>query len=519
MSLPMVDQTERWIDEQLGRMTPAQKLAQRLLVLPGVDAGRPDAATCQALELGVGALHSVTGMPASAAARYHNAVARICADAAVPPALISGNLESGVAYSLGTSGTHLPYPRGVGLAGDAEVAYRVAAAGAVEARSVGYHWTFSPCVDVISVPDDPILGVRAYGVPAPETAELGSAQIRGYQDHGVLATAKHFPGHGDSTVDSHLGLPRITRSRAAYEADHLPPFRAAVEAGVATVMVAHLVLPELGVAEPASLSARVNRGWLRSELGFTGVIVTDSLRMAAIADSHQPATAALLALRAGADVANVKCPAELAPQIVEHLLEAMADGALDETELDDSVRRLLVARARIGLDTNNPVDENRAAGLDAALAWNDETRAGTVSIHPAGRGPWPSLADGGFVVVGDSPLARRLVELGSRRGLRLMLEPDPLAEGILTRVAARHPGRPVVPVFCPRTDPVAHQRESVHRVTADAPSAVAAVVVNSVSSAEYFGEVGHPVVTTPAVDAFGIVTDAAVDATLDVLCR
>jgi beta-glucosidase-like glycosyl hydrolase len=130
---------ERWIDAQLDRLTPAQKLAQLLVVMPGVDSGRPDPATRLALELGVGVLHSVVDMPASAAARYHNAVAEICADAALPPALISGNLESGVAYSLGRSGTHLPYPRGIGLSGDAALAYRVAAAGAAEAGSLGYH--------------------------------------------------------------------------------------------------------------------------------------------------------------------------------------------------------------------------------------------------------------------------------------------------------------------------------------------------------------------------------------------
>ncbi|MFC0624424.1 glycoside hydrolase family 3 protein [Kribbella deserti] len=481
----------RWIDELLGRLTPAQKLAQLVLVLPGVESGRPDAATREALELGVGVLHSVRGMPASAAARYHNAVAEICADAGLPTALLGGNLESGLAYSLGTSGTHFPYPRGIGLSGDTELAYRIAAAGAIEARAVGFHWTFSPCVDVITVPDDPILGIRAYGVSAELTAELGAAQIRGYQDHGVLATAKHFPGHGDSSVDSHLDLPRVDRTAAAHEDIHLAPFRAAVEAGVATIMVAHLELPKLGINEPATLSSTVNRQWLRSDLGFDGVIITDALEMAAVANRYDPAESAVLALRAGADVLNVKCPAGEGPRIIARLVEALAAGEVDEKQVDESLRRLFLARARIGLDDPQPVDEERAAALDEALTWHDPARSSTVSVHGA-----PVGLDG-FAVVGESALAQRFTEIGVRRG-----------------VAAS--GDAVVAVVSPGTVPLAQQREIVASALAEAGD-VAAVVINSGEPAETFGDLADHVVTTAAVDAFDIVNDAAIDAAFDVL--
>src|SRR5690242_13356157 len=124
---------ERWVDDWLGRLTPAQKLAHCLLVLPAIGPdGRPDAATRDALELGVGTLHSIRDVPASTAAAYHQRVAEICAGAGLPPALISGNLEAGVMYSLGQSGTHFPYPRGLGIAADPDLAYRVAAATAAE---------------------------------------------------------------------------------------------------------------------------------------------------------------------------------------------------------------------------------------------------------------------------------------------------------------------------------------------------------------------------------------------------
>jgi beta-N-acetylhexosaminidase len=512
------DAALRWVDAQLDRLTPAERLAQRILVLPGVDAGRPDAATRRALALGVGILHSVSGMSALAAARYHNAVLETCLDAGVPPALISGNLESGVSYSLGTSGTHFPYPRGVGLSGDADLAYRVASAGAEEARRLGYHWTFSPCVDVVSVPDDPILGVRAYGVPSAETGTLASAQIRGYQDHGLIATAKHFPGHGDSSVDSHRSLPCVLRGSAEHETVHLPPFRAAVAAGVGSIMVAHVALPTLGVHEPASLSPLVNREWLRDRLGFAGLVITDSLRMEAVSRIHDPAQAALLALRAGADVANVKCPAEEAPRIIEHLAAALADGMLDRAELDQSVRRLMFARLRVGLDLPRPVIEDSAAALDAPSAWTDAARASTVhrsSAHGAGGLP----RDATHVVVGDSALARRVAELGPEHGFRFVWASEPLAPDALASVVERHPDAALVPVFCPGMVPAVAQHAMIANAIADAAvsSRIAAILINSATSAESFADLGDRIVSTPAVDAFGVLTDAAVRAALDAL--
>jgi beta-glucosidase-like glycosyl hydrolase len=509
---------DRWVDTVLGRLSPREKLAQRVLVLPGVADGGPDPATRQALQAGVGALHSVTTMAASAAARYHNAVLEVCADATLPPALISGNLESGVAYSLGSSGTHFPYPRGLGIAGDAELAGRVASDCAAEARSLGYHWTFSPCADVVTVPDDPVLGVRAFGVPPGQTAALVAAQVRGYQAQGVLATAKHFPGHGDSSVDSHHGLPCIARNVTDHERVHLPPFQAAVAAGVASIMVAHLTLPRLGIDEPASLSATVNRQWLRQELGFAGLIVTDSLRMNAISDRYGPAEAALLALRAGADVANVKCPAAEAPRIIAHLLAALADGALSESELDDSVRRLLLARVRIGLDEPMPLSETAAARLDAPAAWSDPARPRTV--HPPAGGRAPRLSrDAPHVVVGDSTLARRVAELGRDHGFRFVWDPTRVTPGALATVAARHPGASLIPVVCPGPVMTATERTAIAHALDDPAvrGRVAAAVVNSGAPATSFPGLGDRVVSAPAVDVFGVVTDAAILAALDVL--
>ncbi|WP_165956904.1 glycoside hydrolase family 3 protein [Kribbella antibiotica] len=508
MPAPLSPAAERWVDDWLARLTPAQKIAHCLLVLPTIGPdGLPDAATRHALELGVGTLHSIRDVPASAATAYHQRVAEICADAGLPPALISGNLEAGIMYSLGQSGTHFPYPRGLGIAADPDLAYRVAAATAVEARAVGYHWTFSPCIDVVSVPDDPILGVRAYGVPAALTGQLGAAQIRGYQDNAVLATAKHFPGHGDSNTDSHLAQPIVNRSQADHDAIHLPPFADAVTAGVATIMVAHIAYPHLGIDVPASLSPTVNRGWLRRDLGFDGVIITDALHMDAIARYHTPTAAALLSLQAGADVANVKCTSEDIQPVIAHLLDALSNGDLQQADLDASVRRLLVARTLVGLHLS---DASRTTLADTPTYWSDPQRRATVDSHRVGGTALDPAAK--VVVVGDSALARRLAELGS-----FQLEPEPLVPGVLARVAQRHPGAQLIPVFGPGPIPAAQQWKDVAAVTADAPNRCPAVIVNSTLAAHTFGDVADLVISVPAMDAFDIVTDAAVNAALDVL--
>jgi beta-glucosidase-like glycosyl hydrolase len=474
--------------------------------MPGVGHdGLPDHATAAAVREGVGALHSVVGMPASAAARYHHEIRRIAADAGVAAPLVSGNLESGIGYSLGRTGTDLPYPRGIGIADDVELAYRVARTAAEQSRAVGYDWTFSPTVDVLTTSRDPILGVRAFAVDAERTAALGAAQVRGFRDGGILASAKHFPGHGDSIVDSHLGLPVIDRDADELESVHLPPFAAAIAAGVQTIMVGHVVLRRLGEELPASISPTVNKAWLRDRLGFDGVIISDSLRMAAIAARWTPAEAAVLALAAGADVANSKCGADALPSILDAVVEAVRTGAVDEASIDASVARLNDARRSLP-----PVPAfAEAARLDAPATWNDVARARTVdvagTIRPVDR----------VVVVGDHEFAGRLADALQVAGAevsRLAEHPSPATLAL----AAHASDAPVLPVLVPPTavdDAVVADIRAT--VAAAAALGAAATVVNGVLPADGLRIEGGPVVVAPAVDAFGICTQAAVDAVID----
>ncbi|WP_084469632.1 glycoside hydrolase family 3 protein [Jiangella gansuensis] len=494
-------------EDPLAALDRRQRIAACILVMPGIGAdGLPDAATAAAVRAGVGALHSIVGMPASAAARYHAEVRRIAAEAGVPAPLIAGNLEAGIGYSLGRTGTDLPYPRGVGVAADPELAYRTALLAGREARAVGFEWTLSPTIDVLTTDQDPILGVRAFGVDAATTAELGAAQVRGFRDGGVVSTAKHFPGHGDSAVDSHLGLPVIDRDLETHEQVHLRPFVAAIAAGVQTIMVAHVVLPALGVDEPASLSATVNRVWLREQLGFEGVIITDSLRMAAVSARWSSAESTVLALASGADVANVKCEASELPQLIEAVAAAVDDGRVDPAELDRSVLRLFRLRAEIAsFGAQLPAPDE----LDTALRWDDPDRAATVDV----AGPLSALD--GLTVVGDSEFAGRLTAAAAARGLDVGHVAEPATAATLERLADAAAGT-LLPVIVPSIALSDEDRAQIAEVVAASVSPqVAAVVVNGVMAAASLAADDAAVIVAPAVDAFGICTEATVDAVLD----
>jgi len=208
-----------------------------------------------------------------------------------------------------------------------------------EARLLGLNWVLAPVCDVNNNPANPVINVRAWGQDPPAAAALASAFVRGLQAEGVLGCAKHFPGHGDTQDDSHLALPLLGHDRARLEAVELPPFRAAIAAGVASVMTAHLQLPSLDRERPATLSPAVLTGLLRQELGFDGLVVTDALVMEAIAAHHGPGEAAAMAFEAGADLL-------LMPADVEAALEALEQGEAEGRWPADRRERSLERRRR-----------------------------------------------------------------------------------------------------------------------------------------------------------------------------
>ena len=217
-----------------------------------------------------------------------------------------------------------------------------------QARRCGLNWVLGPVCDVNNNPANPVINVRAWGEDPNTASALAVAFLRGLQQAGVLGCAKHFPGHGDTTSDSHLDLPVLPHSRERLEQIELPPFQAAITAGVESVMTAHLVLPELDPQQPATLSKAVLTDLLRRQMGFNGLVVTDALVMEAISARHGAAEAAVLAFEAGADLILMPADADAA---IDGLCDGFSSGRLCLERLDESLQRRAHALASIPTST------------------------------------------------------------------------------------------------------------------------------------------------------------------------
>lgn len=276
--------------------------------------------------------------------------------AGAPPLLVTIDHEGGavIRFPLGPDAagptvTPLPAAMALGAAGDPALARAAGAVAGAELRALGVHLNFAPVLDVNTNPANPIIGARAFGETPALVARLGVAYLEGLQGAGVGATAKHFPGHGDTTVDSHLGLPRVEHDLARLEAVELAPFAAAVRAGVAAVMTAHIVYPALDpTGTPATLSAPILTGLLRRRWGFGGLILSDSLSMRAIADHFGVGDAAVRAVQAGCDLLLALGPEAVQDEIFDRLAQAIERGTLGADRLGAAQARLAEAARRWG---------------------------------------------------------------------------------------------------------------------------------------------------------------------------
>lgn len=256
----------------------------------------------------------------------------------LPPLLIAIDQEGGTVSRLPDPFAVPPSQQALAAAG-ADAAYAAARLTAAQLRACGVNVNFAPLLDVNNNPDNPVIGIRSFGADVATVRDCGLASLRGHHEAGVIATVKHFPGHGDTTVDSHLGLPDVPHARERLDAVELAPFRAAFDAGAPAVMVAHVVFRAVD-ARPATLSPAVMRNLLRDELGYDGLVVTDALDMAAIADQFPAPEAAVLAKAAGADVVLPLGDAANHAAVADALLAALEDGRVDEAEFRATVRRL-----------------------------------------------------------------------------------------------------------------------------------------------------------------------------------
>ncbi len=263
------------------------------------------------------------------------------------PAWVSVDQEGGRVARLKHPFTVWPPMATLGRSGDVALAERFARALAVEMTAVGVTLDYAPVLDVHTNADNPIIGDRALAANAADVARLGEAIIRVMQAEGVAACGKHFPGHGDTSTDSHLELPLVEHPPERLRDVELVPFRAAIAAGVASIMTAHILMPALDEQRPATLSTRVVTGMLREDLHYEGVILSDDLEMKAIARDYQVPVAAVLAIEAGCDgVLICSGDGETQAATLEALVHAVEDGRLRLSRVEDALMRQRRAKER-----------------------------------------------------------------------------------------------------------------------------------------------------------------------------
>jgi beta-glucosidase-like glycosyl hydrolase/CubicO group peptidase (beta-lactamase class C family) len=263
------------------------------------------------------------------------------------PLLVSADMERGLSFRVRRGVVPLPYAMAIGATRSEEAARFSGEVTAREARALGLHWALAPVADVNNNPANPVINIRSYGEDPELVARLAAAFIRGAREGGLLTTVKHFPGHGDTAVDSHLQMPTLTVDRRRLDSVELLPFRQAVEAGVDAVMLGHIAVPALDPSgSPATLSAPVATQLLRRQLGFHGLVVTDALEMAGVRKETWTGEAAVKAVQAGADVILLPPEADVA---VQSIVRAVREGILSEARIDESAGRILAAKESLGL--------------------------------------------------------------------------------------------------------------------------------------------------------------------------
>ncbi len=274
--------------------------------------------------------------------------------ASLLPLLFTADFEGGAGYIV-EGATRLPRAMALGATRDTGLATRAGLLAAGEGRALGIHVDFYPVVDVNNNPMNPIINVRSFGEDPEAVGRMATAYLQGIQAGGMLGTAKHFPGHGDTATDTHLDLAVIEHPRSRLDAVELVPFRAVIEAGIDAVMSSHIRLPALDPTEglPATLSRPVLTGLLRQDLRFDGLVFTDSMSMHAISRRFPPGKAAAMAVGAGADI--VLDPPDPDAALVG-IREAVERGEIAREQVDRSVARVLRAKARLGLQRVRTVD-------------------------------------------------------------------------------------------------------------------------------------------------------------------
>jgi len=469
-----------WVEQTLRHLSLDEKLGQLLVVylwgrytpadspdwqrlLEWVKRGRIGGIVLQAKATPLG-IERAEAYPTAALIERLQRRARI-------PLLVAADFETGTAMRI-AEGTSLPHAMALAATGDPSAAYLAARITAAQARAVGVNWVLAPVADVNNNADNPIINIRSFSDDPAQVARFVAAVVRGLQDGGVLATAKHFPGHGNTSVDSHLGLPVISASLTQLEQMELVPFRAAIAAGVGSVMTGHLLVPALEAdpRRPATLSAAILQGLLRRRMGFRGLIVTDALDMAGVASLWPPDRVAVMAVGAGADMLLIPPEPKAA---LAALKRAVQDGELSLERINMAVRHVLRAKQALGLNHRPHIRLDRLPETFATQ--RDEAEA----VRLASRGVTLLRDDLGAVPLDPTRPERILL-------VAISADADPAPGAGLFRALTRE----LDPVEWIATDPVFHPPENIRLPAAASYDRV--IVAAYVRVADRKGTVGFP---------------------------
>jgi beta-N-acetylhexosaminidase len=364
----LTPQDSAWVEATIRSLSPRERVAQ--LIMPWVPGEYAAVGSPEYEEVRrwveddkVGGLVLSIGLPLSYAAKLNHMqrIARV-------PLLIASDMENGTGMRLGGSyalpsllpqggGTVFPPVMALGATRSDDLAYRLGKVLGAEARAVGVHLVFGPVLDVNANALNPVINVRSFGEDPALVSRLAAAYIRGARENGLMTTGKHFPGHGDTETDSHIGLPLIRGTKAHLDSVDLPPFRTAVGNGIDAIMTAHIaVTGVLGdSAPPATLSPYFMTDVLRKEMNFHGLLVTDAMTMGGVANRYPATEPLVLALQAGADILLMP---HSVTEAINTVTTAVQSGRLTQARIDESVRRILRLKAQAGLRTGRLVDLN-----------------------------------------------------------------------------------------------------------------------------------------------------------------
>lgn len=349
----ITENTKAWVDTMMAQMSPKERIAQLLHVPAWSNKGPAREAELKELveKYNIGGIIFFQGTAQKQAEITNDLQA-----AAKVPLFISIDGEWGLAMRLEET-LAFPYAMTLGAIEDEELIYACGQAIGRQCRRIGIHINHAPVVDINTEPNNPVIGFRAFGSDPKRVARKAVAFLKGQQDAGVMAVAKHFPGHGDTAVDSHLALPLVKHDLKRFREWEWYPFQQAFEAGVGGVMVAHLAVPALEVDEqlPASLSPTVIKDYLQTELGFEGLIFSDALNMKGATGKYKQGEGDLLAVKAGHDVLVY---VEDVPAAINSIQAAVSRGEISQAEIDRRVRKQLAAKYAAGLGQYSPIELN-----------------------------------------------------------------------------------------------------------------------------------------------------------------